>query len=113
MWAALFRAHAFHDLGRYAEAVEAYEYVDVSFFNGAASWRGVLLKDQLAICLLHIGERSRALAMFNSAINSYLKNPGLLFWPDYLIQAAQGDLKQELDAPVMKLLKQNEMMNWL
>ena len=113
MWAMLYLAHALHDLDRFADALEAYESVDVSCFDGAASWRGVLLKDQIASCLLHLGESSRALALFESSINSYEKNPGLLFSPHYLIEAAQGELKQQLNGRVTELLKQNDMMFWL
>lgn len=42
MWAALYRAHSFHDLERWDDAVAAYEMVDLSFFDGIKSWRGVL-----------------------------------------------------------------------
>ena len=113
MWAVLYRAHALHDLGRFADALKGYESVDISFFDGAASWRGVLVKDQKASCLMHLGERSQALSLFESALNSYEKNPGLLFSPQYLIEAAQGELKQELGGRVMNLLKQNDMIYWV
>lgn len=107
MWAALYRAHALHDLKRWAEAVEAYEQVNVSFFDGGASWRGVLIKDQLACCLLNAGNRKRALELFNAAINSYEANPGLLVTPVYLIEAAQGELQSEIGERVMALLERD------
>ncbi len=105
MWAALYLAHALHDLQRWKEAIKAYNYIDVNFFNGPAAWRGVLVKDQTASCYLYAGNRAHAMELFESALKSYEANPGLLWVPRYLIEAAQGELQAEIGRRVLKLLK--------
>ena len=109
MWAALYRAHAYHDLERWEEAVAAYEFVDKSFFDGPPSWRAVLLKDQLASCLLNSGNRERALELFESALNSYESDPDLLTSTKYLNDAACGELKSEIGDRVKDLFNREEL----
>lgn len=96
MWAALYKAHCFHDLERWEEAVAAYEAVDISFFDGIKSWRGVLARDQLAACRMHAGDLEGALADFEAALHRYETNPGLLFSKQYLKEAATGPLREQL-----------------
>lgn len=105
VWAALYKAHCLHDLKRWSEAVAAYEAVDISSFDGPKSWRGVLLRDQLAICRLHSGDESSAVAEFEAALHRYESNPGLLYSPQYLIEAANGVLDDRIGARVDALLK--------
>lgn len=105
VWATLYKAHCLHDLKRWSEAVSAYEAVNISLFDGPKSWRGVLLRDQLAICRLHSGDESRAAAEFEAALNRYELNPGLLFSPQYLNEAANGVLGDRIGARVDALLK--------
>lgn len=96
MWAALYRAHCFHDLERWDDAVTAYEAVDISFFDGIKSWRGVLVRDQLAACRMHAGDLDQALADFEAALHRYETNPGLLFSRQYLDEAAKGPFGEQL-----------------
>lgn len=106
VWSALYNAHCLHDLERWAEAVVAYEAVDISSFDGPKSWRGVLLRDQLAICRLHAGDVERSITDFEAALHRYESNPGLLHSPQYLVEAANatpGDrLKIRVDALLRK-----------
>lgn len=105
VWAALYKAHCLHDLKRWSEAVAAYEAVDISSFDGPKSWRGVLLRDQLAICRLHSGDESSAVTEIEAALHRYESNPGLLYSPQYLIEAANGILDGRIGARVDALLK--------
>ncbi len=105
MWAALYRAHCLHNLKRWNEAVQAYQAVNISFFDGTKSWRTVLMRDQLAICLLHSGQVDAALAEFENALHRYENNPGLLEFPQYLVEAANGALGNRIGTRVAKLLK--------
>lgn len=104
MWAALYRAHCFHDLERWDDAVAAYETVDVGFFEGFKSWRGVLARDQLAACRMHAGDLKGALVDFEAALHRYETNPGLLFSKQYLEEAASGPLREQL-AERVRVLK--------
>ena len=103
MWAAIYLAHCFHDLERWEEAVAAYEAVDISFFDGIKSWRGVLARDQLAVCRMHAGDLEHALADFEAALHRYETNRGLLFTKQYLEEAANGPLREQLAGRVHAL----------
>lgn len=84
MWAALFRAHSFHDLEAWQKAVSAYQSIDRSFFNGPKSWRAVLIRDQIADCLYHAGRHQESRESFLASIKQYEANRGLLFITRYL-----------------------------
>ena len=105
VWAVLYKAHCLHDLKRWSEAITAYEAVNISAFDGPKSWRGVLVRDQLAICRLYAGDESRAAAEFEAALYRYESNPGLLYSPQYLIEAANGVLDGRIGVRVDALLK--------
>ncbi len=105
VWAALYKAHCLHDLERWSEAIEAYEAVDISQFDGIKSWRGVLLRDQIASCRLHAGDVDQALEDFQAALHRYEHNPGLLYSPQYLKEAADGILGPQIGSRVARLLK--------
>jgi len=70
-WAGLYRAHCLHDLKRWAEAVSAYEAVDLSAFKGPAAWRGEKLREQLGACRLRTGDIIGALADYERVLNIY------------------------------------------
>ncbi|MBM81808.1 MAG: hypothetical protein CMJ78_14625 [Planctomycetaceae bacterium] len=96
MWAAIYKAHCFHDLEQWNDAVAAHEAVDISFFDGIKSWRAVLMRDQLAACRMHVGDLEQALTDFEAALHRYEANPGLLESKQYLEEAAKGPLREQL-----------------
>ena len=100
MWAVLYRAHCYHDLKDWTEAVAAYEAVDLSYFEGPKSWRAVLVRDQLAACKMHAGDLDGALTDFEAALHRYETNPGLLWTKKYLEEAAEGPLREQLSVRV-------------
>lgn len=108
MWAVLYRAHCFHDLEKWADAVVAYEAVDLSFFKGYQQWRADLSRDQLAECYLRNGQREQALAGFLAALKRYESNAGTLENPNYLVRAAKGELRDEIAERTIALLKRDE-----
>jgi tetratricopeptide (TPR) repeat protein len=60
-WARLYRAHCLQDLGRWNEAIEAYDRVPRAAFMGPKSWRIHRLAEQLAWCRLQAGDHDGVL----------------------------------------------------
>lgn len=104
-WARLYRAHCLHDLGRWAEAAQAYSEVAPSFLTGRSAWRYDLLREQRAWCLLQAGEKERALAEFLAILHRYELEPKLAQWQllRELTAAAEGPLHAELSDRLVRL----------
>ena len=111
MWAILYRAHCLHDLERWADAAEAYEAVDLSYFDRHLQWRADLLRDQLAECYLMSGQREKAMSGFLAVLRHYESNERTLQTPDYLIRAAKGGLRNEIAERTTALLKKEQFFD--
>lgn len=103
-WAHLYRAHCLHDLKRWGDATEAYQAVYAAAFKGPVAWRGEKLREQLASCRLHSGDKVGALKDFEAVLKIYEQLP-----PDRivdisdLIEAANGVFRKQLAERVAAL----------
>lgn len=91
-FARLYLAHGLHDLGRFEEAVLAYDKVPKAAFQGPISWRMDLLVEQRAQCRAKSGDLEGARADFERALARYEREPHLAYYttPQYRHWAAEG-----------------------
>ena len=76
-FARLYRAHCLHDLGRFEEAVAAYDEVPRDAFEGPTRWRMDLLVEQRAQCRARAGDLDGARAELEAALARYEREPHL------------------------------------
>ncbi len=105
-WSLLYRAHCLHDLGRWAEAADAYEAVPRAHYQGRVAWRYVVALEQRADCLLRAGRRDEALAGFRDLLGRLARAPALVERAalTMLVDAARGSLREQLYDEVTTLL---------
>ena len=110
-WAKLYRAHCFHDEGRWVDAVSAYSSVNPAAFMGDTAWRYDLLREQRAFCRLMAGDRAQALTELDAIVERYEREPWLMD-PLTLADlrcAATGALQPELGQRVERLLSRADV----
>lgn len=115
--AQLYRAHCLQDRGDFAAAISAYEAVDRQALASALHpWRVSKLREQLALCYLRVGDQARARSLFRETIEAYRAVAGphlpdeLPAFPDELVEAATGELADELRQPTLELVRR---FGWL
>lgn len=109
-WALLYRAHCLHDMERWAAAADAYAAVPREHYQGHSAWRYIVALEQRADCLLRAGARARALAAFRDVLARLARDPAQLEHAalTMLVEAAAGPLRDELSAPLERLLRAHQ-----
>ncbi len=97
-FARLYRAHCLHDLGCYAEAVQAYDEVPKDAFDGPTSWRMDLLIEQRAQCRAKAGDIVRAREDFERLLARYEREPHLVRWTAPSYRRWASEVFPELEA---------------
>lgn len=110
VWPALWKAQTLYDLERWSESLAACKAVDLGFFDKHQAWRAATIKDQMASCLLHLGERKLALEGFLASLSLYEQSPGTLSESYYLAEAVAAGLDAELDSRVRLLFEAEDML---
>lgn len=79
-WAQLYKAHCLHDIGNWEKALNSYNLVDLSAFDGHKSWRVDVLREQKAQCIYMIGRKEEAEGILIKILDRYEKEPKIAFW---------------------------------
>lgn len=117
-FAKLYRAHCFHDLHQWPQAIAAYEAVDPKQIlkeNSYALWRVLKLKEQIAYCYAQAGQHDQAITRFHKFIDEVmtLDKEALIYDVvdvNDLVEAATKILKDDrLLSRTRKLIKKLEM----
>ncbi|MCB9793731.1 MAG: CDC27 family protein [Alphaproteobacteria bacterium] len=75
----LYAAHCLHDQERWAEALAAYEAVNLGQLRPGPSWRVDVLKEQRAECRFHAGQPEQARAELDALLARYAQEPHLAY----------------------------------
>lgn len=105
-WALLYRAHCLHDLGRWDEAVRAYDAVRLDTFEGNHAWLVDVVLEDVSYCRLQAGDEPGALAGFERLLTRLERDPQRAFAMPlpFLRRAANGALREQLGTRVEAFL---------
>lgn len=107
-WPRYHRAFALRDLGRFAEALAAFDEINLGLFDNRPHRRELILESR-AYCRLRSGDREGAINEFRALLARYERDPSLArdaSWLD-LVDVATGELVDELGARTKGLIERH------
>jgi tetratricopeptide (TPR) repeat protein len=108
-WAQLYKAHCLHDMQRWEQALEAYNSVDLSAFDGLVAWRIDVLREQQAYCTYSIGKKTEAYEMLDKILDRYEAEPKLAL---DAMSASLWVLAKDLSPEMIERARGIEKMAW-
>ncbi len=100
--AQLYKAHCLHDMQKWGKALDSYNLVDLSAFDGLQSWRADVLREQKAHCTYMTGRKEEAQEILEKILDRYETEPNAAFWA---MSSSLWDLAKSLSVEIHERAK--------